>query len=258
MINCPKKVYFMQIVTIVVTSFQQNARILYDSKTFESVIVDPGGDVDKIFNFYTSVDKKFKTPKIFLTHSHIDHAGGVEAIKRLINKKFNEQPKLYAHELEKSMRSQLLLQAQMFGISDSEISNVNEPDYYLKDGDEFNLGNYQGKILFTPGHSPGHLSLYFDEVESFIEGSSYLSEIMLPSKNKENKQIVKAPVLIAGDALFAGSIGRTDLPGGNHALLLKSIKEKLYTLPDNTIVLSGHGQNTTIGEEKRSNPFVRG
>ncbi len=241
----------MLIKTFIVTPFQQNARILFDPSSGESVIVDPGGDVEDIFAFYLDQDRdQLKIPKIFLTHSHLDHAGGVEKIKKLIKNFFAESAELYASEIEKPMRATLSMQAQMFGSSPAEYPNVSEPDYYLKDEDHFSFGAYQGRVLFTPGHSPGHLSLFFKKVKTTLISASYFSGI--------TKEEVESPLLIAGDALFAGSIGRTDLPGGDHQRLIKSIKEKLYTLPDNTIVLSGHGENTTIGHEKVSNPFVRG
>lgn len=241
----------MLITTFIVTPFQQNSRILFDPVSGESVIVDPGGDVEDIFGFFSEREKtQLRTPKIFLTHAHLDHAGGVERMKNLIKDLFGERPKFYANEIERQMRATLSVQAQMYGCSPAEYPNVSEPDYYLKDEDEFSFGNYQGRVLFTPGHSPGHLSLFFRETKATLISASYFSRI--------NKEEIKAPILIAGDALFAGSIGRTDIPGGDHQRLIKSIKEKLYTLPDNTIVLSGHGENTTIGHEKISNPFVRG
>lgn len=127
------------------------------------------------------------------------------------------------------MRSSISGQAMMFGLSAKDYQDCPEPDQYLQDGDELLVGNFKIKALFTPGHSPGHLSF-------FIAG--------------------ERPTVISGDSLFKGSIGRTDLPGGNHRLLIKSIENKLLTLPENTIVLPGHGPDTTIFNEKNRNPFL--
>ncbi len=213
----------MRIETVVVTPFQQNARILIDEQSGDAVIVDPGGDVAQLIDW--CADQKVKISKILLTHAHIDHAGGV---KKLLSRLAPHQAQLYAHGEGRELRQSIAMQATMFGLSPQEYENCPEPDVVLSEGDDFAVGDSVGKVLFTPGHSPGHISIYF-------------------AKEKQ---------VIAGDALFAGSIGRTDLPGGDHRTLIRSIREKLLTLPDDTVVLSGHGPNTTIGRERKSNPFL--
>ncbi len=219
----------MQIKTLVVTPFQQNCRILFDNQSGSAAVIDPGGDIDQIIAALDELEAR--TESIVLTHAHIDHAGGVASLESALKSR-GLSPKLYAHKLEREMRASIGAQAQMFGLPPSQYQNAREPDVYFDDGDKFELGSVQAKVLFTPGHAPGHVSLYFPD----IEGSA---------------------VLIAGDTLFAGSIGRTDLPGGDFDTLAKSIRDKLYTLPEDTRVLSGHGPDTTIGEEKHHNPFVR-
>jgi hydroxyacylglutathione hydrolase len=154
---------------------------------------------------------------ILLTHAHIDHVGA------LANLQVNTGAAVVMHPEEEIILKNVAMQAMMFNLNEPEIPNV---DRYVNDGDRINFGNLEFTVLETPGHSPGGIS--FSGLHC----------------------------VFVGDVLFAGSIGRTDLPGGSHQTLLNSIRKKLLTLPDDTIIYSGHGPSTTIGEEKRLNPFV--
>jgi glyoxylase-like metal-dependent hydrolase (beta-lactamase superfamily II) len=210
----------LNVITIPVTVFSQNARVLYCSETRDGVIVDPGGDVELI---RTACDRaRVNVRAIWLTHSHLDHCAGVASALEVY------RVPLYGHSDEQIMRQRVQDIAQMYGLSREEWLPCPEPDRYLSGGEELELGRLSAKVIFTPGHSPGHLSFYFASEE----------------------------LLISGDTLFQGSIGRTDLPGGDHALLIRTIKEKLLSLPDQTRVLSGHGDDTTIGAERLTNPFL--
>lgn len=220
---------------IVVTPFEQNARVLYDSDTGSGVIVDPGGEKDRIISVLTRLS--IKDCSIFLTHSHIDHVGAVQSL-------LSWKPmKLYAHRNEDQLRRSVEDQALYFGLSPKEYQNVPAPDILLEDGDSFKFGGIQGTVLFTPGHSPGHIALFFDT----------LSQCVIDGVEQEGR-----PVLISGDVLFAGSVGRTDLPGGNFQTLIKSIHSKIFPLPDNTLILPGHGPDTELKKEKLTNPFLCG
>lgn len=205
-----------------VTDFAQNCRIIADTTTGNAVVIDPGGDIPKILSV---LDKKgWICTQIWLTHSHLDHCGGVRALKAQTN------AHLYGHKGEAEMRAHVEDICRYYGVPVGTMTNCPEPDTYIKGGELLTFAGEEFKVLFTPGHSPGHLSFY----------------------NQTGKFV------ISGDALFAGSIGRTDLPGGDHGTLLTSIREQLLTLPDETRVLSGHGDDTTIGQERRTNPFLDG
>jgi hydroxyacylglutathione hydrolase len=206
--------------TIPVTVFGQNARVVACAETHEAVIVDPGGDIEKIRHRIDS--QKLTCTAIWLTHSHLDHCAGVAALLKHYN------VPLVGHALEAQMRSSVSMVASMYGLPATEWPNCPEPTVYVKGGETLSVGRAQAKVLFTPGHSPGHVSFYFQADD----------------------------LVISGDALFAGSIGRTDLPGGDFEVLRASIHEQLFTLPDSTRVLSGHGADTTIGAERSDNPFV--
>ena len=217
----------MKIVTIPVTDFEQNARIVICEETKHAAVVDPGGDIEMIVGAVR--DEGVTVDAIILTHAHLDHAGGIKELLPWVEELQGVKPKFYAHKEESFLRSGLSGQARMFGLSVNDYQDCPEPDVYLQDGEEVSIGHVRIQALFTPGHSPGHLSFYIPD---------------------------KRPVVISGDALFKGSIGRTDLPGGNHRLLIKSIETKLLTLPESTMVLPGHGPDTTIFNEKNRNPFL--
>lgn len=231
----------LQVYTIPVTPFAQNSRVLFDSKSGSTLIVDPGGDIDLILSV---VDKlEVKELKILLTHAHIDHAGGTSFCLSKAKAQYGMDIPLVAHA-DPVLRGTIQRQAKLYGLPADEYLNAPEPDVTLGEGDQFQLGTLAAKVNWVPGHAPDHLTLFFDvsEFELHEAGAS---------------EVFYSPVLLAGDTLFAGSIGRTDLPGGSMPLLLKNIKEKLLTLPEDTIVLCGHGPSTVIGEEKEFNPFLQ-
>lgn len=212
----------LHVETVPVTEFSQNARVLWCSDTKEGVVVDPGGEPKKIEQLVTKLGISVKG--IWLTHSHLDHCGGVAPLLKVYN------VPLLAHPAEKMMRANVQAIAQMYGMAPTEWHNCPEPTVEVTGGETVTIGKCEAKVLFTPGHSVGSVSFYF----------------------------AKDELVVSGDALFAGSIGRTDLPGGDTKTLLNAIKTQLFTLPPKTRVLSGHGVDTTIGEEVRSNPFFNG
>jgi hydroxyacylglutathione hydrolase len=185
------------------------------------LIFDPGSEGKKLINLLNQ--RKLKPSAIMLTHAHFDHIGGVDEVRN-----FYQIP-VYIHKQEENWLGDPVLNgSQLFMIQDS--LTVKPADHILKNEAALTIGDFEFSIFQTPGHSPGSVSFYFEK-EGFV---------------------------IAGDALFQGSIGRTDLRGGNESQLLKSIHEKLLTLPVETYVLSGHGPVTTIGDEMDSNPFLNG
>lgn len=242
----------IKIYTIVVTPFQQNCRILHNTETDEIITLDPGGDV----TFIVSVLKekglysaRYNYSKILLTHAHIDHGGGIADFIDLIRSDLSQEPELLFHEDNELYRSTLTIVASRYGLSEQEFKNVPEATRHLEDDEEFSFGRYNLKALFTPGHAPGHLAFYISDAE--------VSEEIIARGYQGPEVSFSGPLLLAGDTLFDGSIGRTDLPGGEHELLIESIANKLLVLPDDTLVLSGHGSNTSIGKERDSNPFLQ-
>lgn len=210
----------LEVITVPVTVFSQNARVLWCSETKEGVLVDPGGDSDLLSG--TCDGAGVRVTAIWLTHAHLDHCAGVAALLKRYS------VPLVAHPDERMLRERIPDIARMYGLPADEWPACPEPTHAVRGGEELRMGNVRAQVLFTPGHSPGHVSFYF------------------PADS----------VVVSGDALFCGSIGRTDLPGGDHAQLLASIKRELLRLPDETKVLSGHGEDTTIGAERRENPFL--
>lgn len=204
---------------IQVTPFQQNCTILYDEDTKAGVIVDPGGDVDILERAIK--ENGFNIEAIWLTHGHIDHAGGAMDLKDRLGVEI-----IGPHEADKPLLDNLENQAQRFGLPGAVRNCV--PDRFLKDGDEVSFGDHVFKVLHCPGHAPGHV-VYFNDAARFAH---------------------------VGDVLFNGSIGRTDLPGGDHAALIRSIKEKLLPLGDDIGFICGHGPGSKFGDERRSNPFL--
>ena len=212
----------LQIFPLEVTPFAQNCRVLRCSESGAAAVVDPGGDVDLILEVLK--EKEIHSAEIWLTHSHLDHCGGVADLKQQLG------GALVGHREERIMREHVQEVAAMYGLPSALLKNCPEPERYISGGETLHLGGIEFKVLFTPGHSPGHLCFY----------------------NAANGY------LIAGDTLFRGSIGRTDLPGGDYETLIRSIKEVILSLPDQTKVLSGHGPDTTVGAERKSNPFLVG
>ena len=206
----------MIVETIVVGSFMVNSYIIGCEETGKGFVVDPGGDEDLIL---TQVEKHNLTiEKILLTHGHIDHIGAVAEVQQKTN------AGVFISADDRFLLAESDAQSRMFGLRPPGPFEI---ESYLKDGEQFTVGNLNIKVISTPGHTPGSVSFLVNDI------------------------------LISGDTLFEGSIGRTDFPGGSFADIKNSIKTKLYVLPDETVVFCGHGPSTTIEYEKLNNPFVR-
>ena len=204
---------------ITVGPFQENCYVIGDEDTGTGALIDPGDEAARIALAVEQTNLEIS--QIILTHAHIDHIG---AVAQLADE--YACPVLIHAEAE-PMLKQAPTQAMMMGLKFSKVPTV---DHHIEDEEVLEVGGLSLKSLYTPGHAPGHLAFYIDS-----EGA-----------------------VLAGDALFAGSVGRVDLPGGSMAVLMRSIQERLLTLPDETIVHPGHGPETTIGNEKVYNPFLQG
>ncbi len=209
----------LQVKKFVFNPFMENTYVLFD-ETNEGIIIDPGCVEKEEENELTEFIKgnNLVVKHLINTHCHIDHVLGNAFVKR----KFNVT--LSIHSAEEPMLKAVKTYAPNYGFPQYQAST---PDSFLNEGDEIIFGNQKLEILFVPGHSPGHIAFY----------------------HLENK------ILIGGDVLFENSIGRTDLPGGNFDTLINSIHQKFFTLPDDVTVYCGHGSETSIGFEKRTNPF---
>ncbi|MCB1668994.1 MAG: MBL fold metallo-hydrolase [Porticoccaceae bacterium] len=203
--------------TFPVGPIQCNCSIIGDPVTKKALVVDPGGDADKIIALLKELD--LKVVAIIHTHAHLDHILAAGEIKKATG------APIYLHEEDRFLWDMLDQQCAMFGIPYSPIP---DPDHYLADDQD--LGCCGGVAIHTPGHTPGSTSFWFEESKT----------------------------LIAGDTLFKGSIGRTDLWGGDFDTIAKSIKERIYSLDEEAEVITGHGPSTTIGDEKVGNMFVKG
>ena len=202
---------------------QANCTLLGDVDAGELVVIDPGEEAERIIARIEA--SRLEAVKILHTHGHLDHAGGTADLFRRLG---GDVP-VALHREELPLYRSLPTQGQMFGL---EAEDPPEPTVWLEHGQIVEVGSLRLEVRHTPGHSPGSVSFVLQGTETDL--------------------------VIVGDVLFAGSIGRTDLWGGSFPVLEKSIKEQLYTLPDSTRVITGHGPDTTIGHEKATNPFVKG
>lgn len=204
---------------IPVTLFQQNCTMLFDDATKVGVIVDPGGDVDLILD--TIKQHGLKIDAIWITHGHLDHAGGAMDLKDALGVEI-----IGPHEADKVLLDNLEEQAVRFGVTGGVRNCV--PDRFLTEGEKLSFGGHTFEVLHCPGHAPGHV-VFYNRANAFAH---------------------------VGDVLFAGSVGRTDLPGGDHATLIRSIKEKLLPLGDDIGFICGHGPGGRFGVERMTNPFL--
>lgn len=206
-------------VIVPVTPFQQNCTILFDVDEKIGVVVDPGGDVEHIVAGLK--ENNITATAIWITHGHIDHVGGAMDLKEALGVEI-----IGSHEDDRPLLEKVETQAQLYGLAGKVRNCI--PDRFLKEGDQVSFGEYVFEVLHCPGHAPGHV-VYYNRAAKFAH---------------------------VGDVLFRGSVGRTDLPGGDHDALIRSIKEKLLPLGDDIGFLCGHGPGGRFGEERRSNPFL--
>ena len=226
----------MNIKTIVVTDYQQNARVISDPKAGVGVVVDPGGEEDRII----SACKGLMIEAIWITHAHLDHVGGVKRFCEKLGDQQGRRPEIIAHRIASQVGGFVELAAQNAGLSPEVYQNLPAIDRKIDQGESVSVGAYTGEVRYVPGHSPDHIVIYFESVTAVIDG----------------QEAITGPILIAGDTLFNGSIGRTDLPGGNHDHLIQALHAQVLSLPDETVVLPGHGSMTMVGSERRDNPFL--
>jgi hydroxyacylglutathione hydrolase len=204
---------------LTVGPFQENSYIIGDEDSGAGAIVDPGDEAARIALAVEQTD--LEVGSIIVTHAHIDHVGAVAALAD------EYACPVLMHAESEPVLKQLPTQAMMMGLKFGKVPTV---DRHISDGEVLEVGKLRLRSLYTPGHAPGHLAFYIED-----EG-----------------------VVLSGDALFAGSVGRVDLPGGSMEVLMRSIEERLLTLPDETWVYPGHGPQTSIGNERTSNPFLQG
>jgi len=207
---------------------QCNCSVVGDPQTREAIVIDPGDEVERILE---AIERhKLVVKAIVNTHAHIDHVGGLQKMRQVTG------APVLMHREDLELYGSLEMQAAMIGV---RVPAKAEVDGFLGEGETLRWGSWGAHVLHTPGHTKGSLCLY------------------LPAKDGAAGQTEK-PVLFAGDTLFAGSIGRTDLWGGSFREIMRSLELKLLELPDETIVYPGHGPSTSIGRERTTNPFLIG
>ncbi len=210
----------LKYLTIPVTAFAQNCSIVWCDQSLQAAVIDPGGDLERLLAEVKRLG--LKLTQIWLTHAHIDHAGGTGELARRLG-----LPIIGPHSGDQFWINGLPQQSQMFGFPPAEMFT---PTRWLHDGDTVTLGEHTLNVRHCPGHTPGHVVFHSPDIQR----------------------------VFVGDVLFAGSIGRTDFPQGNHAQLISSIRERLWPMGDDTVFIPGHGPESTLGEERQFNPYVRG
>ncbi len=210
----------LQYLTIPVTGFQQNCSLVWCDETRDAALIDPGGDLERLKAEVARLGLTLKA--LWLTHAHIDHAGGTGQLARELG-----LPIIGPHEGDQFWIDGLAEQSRMFGFPPAEPFT---PTRWLHDGDTVQIGHCTLNVRHCPGHTPGHVVFHSPEIRRCF----------------------------VGDVLFNGSIGRTDFPGGDHAQLIASITQRLWPMGDDTVFIPGHGPESSFGEERRFNPYVRG
>lgn len=211
----------LNIAILPVTSFQQNCTFIWNDNDNHGVVIDPGGDFERIKE---AIDQSgILVDQILLTHGHLDHVGAAMKLKEYLDVEI-----IGPHEDDKFLCDSVAETASKYGIGEG-FDNV-YPDQWLNEGDTVTIGGAKFDVYHCPGHAPGHV-IFYNEERNFAH---------------------------VGDVLFRGSVGRTDLPGGDHETLIASIKNKLFPLGDDVNFICGHGPGGNIGEERRTNPFLQG
>jgi hydroxyacylglutathione hydrolase len=209
----------LKYLTIPVTAFQQNCSLIWDDQTMQAAVIDPGGDLDVLLDAVGKLGLKLE--QVWVTHGHLDHCSGAADLADKLN-----LPIIGPHRGDQFWIDGLPMAAMSYGFPPARTFT---PTRWLEDGDTVTLGSHTLNVHHCPGHTPGHVVFHSPEIQrAFV-----------------------------GDVLFAGSIGRTDFPQGNHEDLIRSIRERLWPMGNDTVFIPGHGPESTFGRERRSNPYVR-